>query len=174
MIESEEPPTSATAGVKTNENNNDAHPPVATTIGHPHHVDNNGPQSTAAAAAAAANEPPKLPPKPIREYARVLYAYTGDQADELELKEGDIITILSKDCEDKGWWKGELNNKVIFTYFIFIFFPVSHFFLQLFQFCKIYFPPYPCPCPCQSDWGISRQLCRAPASNGQQHGYNET
>jgi len=55
---------------------------------------------------------PKLPPKPVRDIARVLYGYTALQPDELELKEGDMITILFKDCEDKGWWKGELNGKI--------------------------------------------------------------
>jgi len=58
--------------------------------------------------------PPKLPPKPVRDTARVLYGYTAQQPDELDLKEGDLITILFKDCEDKGWWKGELNGKVKF------------------------------------------------------------
>ena len=60
---------------------------------------------------------PKLPPKPVRDIARVLYGYTALQPDELELKEGDMITILFKDCEDKGWWKGELNGKVHFLKF---------------------------------------------------------
>lgn len=32
--------------------------------------------------------------------------------DELELKEGEFITILSKDLPDKGWWKGELKGKI--------------------------------------------------------------
>lgn len=29
----------------------------------------------------------------------------------MSLKEGDIITVISKEIEDKGWWKGELNNR---------------------------------------------------------------
>jgi hypothetical protein len=51
--------------------------------------------------------------------ARVLFPYTATQADELDLREGDLIIIHSKDCEDKGWWKGEFNNKVS-LHFIFI------------------------------------------------------
>ena len=47
----------------------------------------------------------------VREQARVIYPYTALNEDELTLKEGDIITIISKEVEDKGWWKGELNNK---------------------------------------------------------------
>ncbi|KZS11789.1 putative SH3 domain-containing kinase-binding protein [Daphnia magna] len=55
---------------------------------------------------------PELPPKPLREIARVLFPYSALQPDELELREGDLVTIHSKDCEDKGWWKGEVNNKI--------------------------------------------------------------
>jgi hypothetical protein len=55
---------------------------------------------------------PELPPKPHKETARVLFPYSALQPDELELKEGDLVIIHSKDCEDKGWWKGEVNNKV--------------------------------------------------------------
>ncbi|XP_018026052.1 SH3 domain-containing kinase-binding protein 1 isoform X3 [Hyalella azteca] len=56
--------------------------------------------------------PPLLPPKPVREMARVLYPYNAEHEDELTLKDGDIITLISKDLEDRGWWKGELAGKV--------------------------------------------------------------
>ncbi|XP_063595928.1 SH3 domain-containing kinase-binding protein 1-like isoform X4 [Penaeus indicus] len=56
--------------------------------------------------------PPQLPPKPVRELARVMFPYTAEHEDELELKEGDIIIILCKELEDKGWWRGELNGQV--------------------------------------------------------------
>ncbi|XP_071528576.1 SH3 domain-containing kinase-binding protein 1-like isoform X4 [Panulirus ornatus] len=56
--------------------------------------------------------PPQLPPKPVRELARVMFPYTAEHEDELELKEGDIITILCKELEDKGWWRGELNGHI--------------------------------------------------------------
>jgi len=55
---------------------------------------------------------PILPPKPIREQCRVLYAYAPVNEDELKLNEGDIITIVTKDLPDKGWWKGELRGKI--------------------------------------------------------------
>ncbi|GAB0092469.1 SH3 domain-containing protein [Sergentomyia squamirostris] len=61
---------------------------------------------------AADKDAPSLPPKPVRELCRVLYPYDPLNEDELELLEGDIITILSKDLPDKGWWKGELRGKV--------------------------------------------------------------
>ncbi|CAL4092711.1 unnamed protein product, partial [Meganyctiphanes norvegica] len=56
--------------------------------------------------------PPLLPPKPVRELARVLFPYSAEHEDELGLKEGDIITVLCKELEDKGWWRGEVNGKV--------------------------------------------------------------
>lgn len=55
---------------------------------------------------------PILPPKPIREQCKVLYAYAPVNEDELKLVEGDIITIVSRDLPDKGWWKGELRGKI--------------------------------------------------------------
>ncbi|XP_045607993.1 SH3 domain-containing kinase-binding protein 1 isoform X3 [Procambarus clarkii] len=56
--------------------------------------------------------PPQLPPKPVREIARVMFPYAAEHEDELELKEGDIITVLCKELEDKGWWRGELNGHI--------------------------------------------------------------
>lgn len=58
------------------------------------------------------HDAPSLPPKPVRELCRVLFAYAPANDDELKLAEGDIITILSKDLPDKGWWKGELRGRV--------------------------------------------------------------
>lgn len=55
---------------------------------------------------------PVLPPKPVREFCKVLYPYEPANGDELELVEGDIITIISKELPDKGWWKGEMHGKV--------------------------------------------------------------
>ena len=42
----------------------------------------------------------------------MLYSYNAENIDELSLEEGDIITVLEKEVEDSGWWKGELNGKV--------------------------------------------------------------
>ncbi|XP_069129126.1 SH3 domain-containing kinase-binding protein 1-like isoform X1 [Argopecten irradians] len=49
--------------------------------------------------------------KPV-ERAVVRYSYTADNDDELTLKEGEIITILDRELEDAGWWKGEVNGRV--------------------------------------------------------------
>ena len=42
----------------------------------------------------------------------VLFPYTAQEEDELSLKEGQLITIITKYCEDEGWWKGEIDGKV--------------------------------------------------------------
>lgn len=42
----------------------------------------------------------------------MIFAYKPTNEDELDLKDGDVITILSKELPDKGWWKGELKGKV--------------------------------------------------------------
>lgn len=55
---------------------------------------------------------PLLPPKPIREQCKVLYAYNPLNEDELKLAEGDVVTVLSKELPDKGWWRGELRGKI--------------------------------------------------------------
>lgn len=74
--------------------------------------------AVSAAAAATVNllahekDAPLLPPKPVRELCKVLYPYEPANGDELELIEGDVITIISRELPDKGWWKGELHGKV--------------------------------------------------------------
>ncbi|KAE8745574.1 hypothetical protein FOCC_FOCC007685 [Frankliniella occidentalis] len=55
---------------------------------------------------------PLLPPKPVKELCKVLYPYEAANEDELNLKEGDIVTIVTKDVQDKGWWKGELRGHI--------------------------------------------------------------
>lgn len=62
-----------------------------------------------------ASVPPSLPVKNVSTIivkAKVLYNYEPTQPDELQLRVGDILTILDKNLEDEGWWKGELNGKV--------------------------------------------------------------
>lgn len=68
--------------------------------------------AAAVAANAAAATVPTLPPKPPREYCRVEFPYAPQNDDELELKVDDIISIVSMELPDKGWWKGELRGKV--------------------------------------------------------------
>lgn len=57
--------------------------------------------------------PPSLATKkntPIK--ARVLFDYKKAADDELTLSSGEIVTVLEKNLEDEGWWKGELNGRV--------------------------------------------------------------
>jgi len=55
---------------------------------------------------------PQLPPKPVKELCRVMFPYEAVNDDELTLQEGDIITLISRDGQDKGWWRGELNGRI--------------------------------------------------------------
>ena len=48
----------------------------------------------------------------VKELCRALFAYQRQNEDELTLKEGDIVTIVSKESDDKGWWRGELAGKI--------------------------------------------------------------
>ena len=48
----------------------------------------------------------------VKEQCIVLFPYNAVNEDELSLEEGQLITIVSKDVEDKGWWKGEVDGKV--------------------------------------------------------------
>jgi len=41
-----------------------------------------------------------------------LFPYTAQNEDELTLEEGQIITIITQDVEDKGWWKGEVDGRI--------------------------------------------------------------
>ncbi|KAM5181861.1 SH3 domain-containing protein 21 [Mantella aurantiaca] len=54
-------------------------------------------------------------PSPVQsrsnEYARVMFDYVSAIPDELSLKKGDVVSVISKETEDEGWWKGELNGK---------------------------------------------------------------
>jgi SH3 domain-containing kinase-binding protein 1 len=48
----------------------------------------------------------------VKEQCVVLFPYAAVNDDELSLAEGQIINVVSKDVEDKGWWKGEYEGKV--------------------------------------------------------------
>uniref|UniRef100_A0A8B9KXL8 Osteoclast-stimulating factor 1 n=1 Tax=Astyanax mexicanus TaxID=7994 RepID=A0A8B9KXL8_ASTMX len=46
-----------------------------------------------------------------KEFCKVLFPYDAQNEDELSIKEGEIVTIINKECADAGWWLGELNGK---------------------------------------------------------------
>ena len=47
----------------------------------------------------------------VKEQCVVIFPYNAVNDDELTLEEGQIVTIVSKDVEDKGWWKGEVDGR---------------------------------------------------------------
>ena len=45
-------------------------------------------------------------------YAIALYSFTGSSSNLLDLKKGDRVAILSKAGESKGWWKGQIQQRI--------------------------------------------------------------
>ena len=48
----------------------------------------------------------------VKEQCEALFPYKALNDDELSLNEGQIVNIISKEVEDKGWWRGESNGKI--------------------------------------------------------------
>ncbi|CAK6976951.1 CD2-associated protein [Scomber scombrus] len=46
-----------------------------------------------------------------KEYCKVTFAFEATNEDELSLKDGEIIHVLSKDTGEPGWWRGEIGGK---------------------------------------------------------------
>ncbi|KAM9355367.1 CD2-associated protein isoform 2-T2 [Pholidichthys leucotaenia] len=46
-----------------------------------------------------------------KEYCKVTYDYEATNEDELTLKEGDIIHLVSKDTGEPGWWRGKVGDR---------------------------------------------------------------
>ncbi|XP_056125285.1 CD2-associated protein isoform X1 [Rhinichthys klamathensis goyatoka] len=47
----------------------------------------------------------------VKEYCKATFSYEATNQDELDLKEGDTIHVLSKDTGEPGWWRGEINGR---------------------------------------------------------------
>ncbi|KAM4872865.1 SH3 domain-containing protein 21 [Thomomys bottae] len=45
------------------------------------------------------------------EICRVLFDYEPEAPDELALRRGDLVKVLRKTTEDKGWWEGECQGR---------------------------------------------------------------
>ncbi|XP_018582540.1 SH3 domain-containing protein 21 isoform X2 [Scleropages formosus] len=45
-----------------------------------------------------------------KECYQVMFDYKAVSDDELDLKKGDVVRIISKETEDEGWWEGDLNG----------------------------------------------------------------
>lgn len=52
-------------------------------------------------------------------YAEAIYDFQANAANMLSLRKGDRIIILSKAGNDKGWWKGQIDDRIGY-------FPYSH------------------------------------------------
>ncbi|CAG13005.1 unnamed protein product [Tetraodon nigroviridis] len=46
-----------------------------------------------------------------KEYCKATFAFEATNEDELTLKEGDIVCVLSKDTGEPGWWRGEIGGR---------------------------------------------------------------
>ncbi|KAK5880489.1 hypothetical protein CesoFtcFv8_023511 [Champsocephalus esox] len=46
-----------------------------------------------------------------KEYCKVTFAFEGTNEDELTIKEGETLHILSKDTGEPGWWRGEIGGR---------------------------------------------------------------
>ncbi|XP_035268778.1 SH3 domain-containing kinase-binding protein 1 isoform X2 [Anguilla anguilla] len=73
-------------------------------------------QSVKKGAAAPSVAPEAMKEEPdckvkAKEYCKVLFPYEAQNEDELSIKEGEIVAIISKECADTGWWLGELNGR---------------------------------------------------------------
>ncbi|XP_029979390.1 SH3 domain-containing kinase-binding protein 1 isoform X1 [Sphaeramia orbicularis] len=69
-----------------------------------------------AAAAVASVVPETMKTEPDskakgKEQCKVLFPYEAQNEDELSIKEGEIINIITKDCADAGWWMGEIGGR---------------------------------------------------------------
>ncbi|XP_051027841.1 SH3 domain-containing protein 21 isoform X2 [Acomys russatus] len=55
--------------------------------------------------------PDYLRTAPCPETCRVLFDYQPEAPDELALHKGDLVKVLRKTTEDKGWWEGECQGR---------------------------------------------------------------
>uniref|UniRef100_T1KFD3 Protein vav n=1 Tax=Tetranychus urticae TaxID=32264 RepID=T1KFD3_TETUR len=61
-----------------------------------------------------------LTPVPPIGYAIALYSFTGNSANLLSLRRGDYIAILSKTGAEKGWWKGQIGQRIGYFPFAYV------------------------------------------------------
>ncbi|XP_054351792.1 SH3 domain-containing protein 21 isoform X2 [Pongo pygmaeus] len=71
-----------------------------------------GPQQPPKLSSLAYDSPPDyLQTVSHPEAYRVLFDYQPEAPDELALRRGDVVKVLSKTTEDKGWWEGECQGR---------------------------------------------------------------
>ncbi|XP_034428867.1 SH3 domain-containing kinase-binding protein 1 isoform X2 [Hippoglossus hippoglossus] len=77
-------------------------------------IDSEGDKVNEGKAASVAPETMKTEPDNKtkgREQCKVLFPYDGQNEDELSIKEGEIVNIITKECADAGWWMGEIGGR---------------------------------------------------------------
>uniref|UniRef100_A0ABM5ESJ5 SH3 domain-containing protein 21 n=1 Tax=Pogona vitticeps TaxID=103695 RepID=A0ABM5ESJ5_9SAUR len=61
---------------------------------------------------AQGSSPAQAPPtRHAPWYCRAMFDYEPEHEDELQLRKGDLIILLSKETVDVGWWQGETRGK---------------------------------------------------------------
>ncbi|XP_053432345.1 SH3 domain-containing protein 21 isoform X3 [Nycticebus coucang] len=71
-----------------------------------------GPQRTPKLSSLSYDSPPDYLRTVSRpEIYRVLFDYQPEAPDELALQRGDVVKVLRKTTEDKGWWEGECQGR---------------------------------------------------------------
>ncbi|XP_059901680.1 SH3 domain-containing kinase-binding protein 1 isoform X2 [Gadus macrocephalus] len=73
--------------------------------------DRTHPVKTATVAVDTMKAEPDGKSKGGRELCKVLFPYDAQNEDELTIKEGEMVAIISKDCADAGWWMGEVGGR---------------------------------------------------------------
>ncbi|KAK2852420.1 hypothetical protein Q7C36_007621 [Tachysurus vachellii] len=71
--------------------------------------------SSSSSSAAAGNSRAHSAPARTRSLWTAAYDYEASGEDELSLRRGDVVEVLSKDAAvsgDEGWWTGKLNHRV--------------------------------------------------------------
>ena len=49
-------------------------------------------------------------------FGRVLFDYKGTDANTIpHMKNGELVVITNKDGDHRGWWKGEISERVSST-----------------------------------------------------------
>ena len=92
-------------------------PGLDTVLMHAHNGNNNVNRNSAASASSAAaatttsrrRDPPGV--LPILSYAFAIYDFSPSAMNQIALKDGDRVAIVSKAGGDRGWWKGQVVNQ---------------------------------------------------------------
>ena len=89
-------------------------PGLDTTLAHAYHVNNNDHRRNSMPNGGPSGEAGARRPRdpagvlPILSYAFAIYDFSPSAVNQIALKEGDRVAIVSKAGGDRGWWKGQI------------------------------------------------------------------